>query len=100
MLRKLIAPVYLNGGKAVVSLSDAAPYGDADAVALAEGYSNRGADRLIIFDQSDSDETHDVSLTLMRRMGRGQRKAPGRREKDPVRRMQESHPECRQAIES
>lgn len=70
MLRKLIAPVYLNGGKAVVSLSDAAPYGDTDAVALAEGYSNRGADRLIIFDQSDSDETHDVSLTLMRRMAR------------------------------
>jgi phosphoribosyl-ATP pyrophosphohydrolase/phosphoribosyl-AMP cyclohydrolase len=45
-------------------------YGDGDAVRQAEAYSNRGADILLILDQSDSDQEHDVSLTLMREMAR------------------------------
>ena len=36
MLRKLITPIYLRGGKAVVSLTDASVFGDGDAVRLAE----------------------------------------------------------------
>ena len=70
MLRKLITPIYLRGGKAVVSLTDASVFGDGDAVRLAEDSSNRGADILMIFDQSDSDEEHEICLTLMRKMAR------------------------------
>lgn len=70
MLRKLITPIYLRNAQAVCSLEDASAFGDGDAVMLAADYSNRGADVLLIFDQSDSDEEHDASLTLMRRMAR------------------------------
>ncbi len=70
MLRKLITPIYLRNAQAVCSLEDASVFGDGDAVMLAADYSNRGADVLLIFDQSDSDEEHDASLTLMRRMAR------------------------------
>ena len=52
------------------SLTDSGVFGDGDAVLLARDYSNRGADILLIFDQSDSDEEHDESLTLMRQMAR------------------------------
>lgn len=68
--KKLITPIYLNKGKAVSSLTDASDFTIADAVTAAEDYSNRGSDVLMIFDQSDSDEEHDRSLTLMRRMAR------------------------------
>ena len=68
--KKLITPIYLNKGKAVSSLTDASDFTIADAVRAAEDYSNRGSDVLMIFDQSDSDEEHDRSLTLMRRMAR------------------------------
>ena len=70
MRRKLITPIYLRNGQAVKSLADASVLGDGDAVSLAADYSNRGADILLIFDQSDSDEEHDTSLTLMRQMAR------------------------------
>ncbi|MBP3872464.1 MAG: bifunctional phosphoribosyl-AMP cyclohydrolase/phosphoribosyl-ATP diphosphatase HisIE [Lachnospiraceae bacterium] len=70
MLRKLISPIYLREGRAVRSLTDHDTFGDGDAVRLARDYSNRGADIMLIFDQSESDEQHDVSLTLMREMAR------------------------------
>ena len=69
-LRKIIAPIVLHQGKAVRSLTDSSMMGDGDALYLAENYSGRGADVLLIFDQSDSDEEHEESLTLMRRMSR------------------------------
>ena len=82
MLRKLITPIFLRRGQAVRSLSDPAVFpqdeaaacaenpSDKGAVSLAEHYSNTGADILLIFDQSDSDEEHDASLNLMRQMAR------------------------------
>lgn len=70
MYRKLITSIYLRDGQAVKSLSDSSAYGGGDAVILAGDYSNRGADILLIFDRSDSDEEHDRSLTLMRQMAR------------------------------
>ena len=62
--------IILKDGMAVKSLADPLPFEGGDAVSLAEYYSNRGADELLIFDQSDSDGEHDQSLTLMRRMAR------------------------------
>ena len=41
-----------------------------DPVLLAEDSSNRGADALLLMDQSRGDEEHDLSLTQMRQMAR------------------------------
>ena len=70
MLKNMVSAIILKDGMAVKSLADPLPFEGGDAVSLAEYYSNRGADELLIFDQSDSDEEHDLSLTLMRRMAR------------------------------
>ena len=70
MLRKLITPIYLKNAHAVCSLSDSGMFHDGDAISLARDYSNKGADILLIFDQSGPDEEHDESLTLMRQMAR------------------------------
>ena len=70
MLKNMVSAIILKDGMAVKSLADPLPFEGGDAVSLAEYYSNRGADEILIFDQSDSDEEHDLSLTLMRRMAR------------------------------
>ena len=70
MLRKLITPIYLKNAHAVCSLSDSGVFCGGDAISLARDYSNKGADILLIFDQSGPDEEHDESLTLMRQMAR------------------------------
>lgn len=70
MLKNMVSAIILKEGRAVRSLEDPLPFQEGDAVSLAEYYSNRGADELLIFDQSDNDEEHDLSLTLMRRMAR------------------------------
>ena len=41
-----------------------------DVVGLAKYYSDRGADELIVFDLSDSDEEHEESIDLMRKINR------------------------------
>ena len=70
-MEKMIASaIFLNGGKAVSSLSDSSVFADCDPDQLAQLYSDHGADVLLVFDQSDGDEEHDLSLTLMRRMAR------------------------------
>lgn len=66
MQKKLVSAIYLKNGKAVTSLTEDEPYEGGDAVALSSHYSNLGADGLLIFDRSDTDEEHDESLTLER----------------------------------
>ena len=66
MQKKLVSAIYLKNGKAVTSLTEDEPYEGGDAVALSSHYSNLGADGLLIFDRSDTDEKHDESLTLER----------------------------------
>ena len=66
----IITPIFLYGDHAVCSLTDPSAFGDGDAVTLAADYSNKGADILLIFDHSDSENEHEVSLTLMRKMAR------------------------------
>ena len=108
MKKNMVSAIILKDGMAVKSLADPLPFEGGDAVSLAEYYSNRGADEILIFDQSDSDEEHDLSLTLMRRMARkvdipmwglGNKKGGGR-EEDPLRRLQESGPERIESIQS
>ena len=41
-----------------------------DVVGLAKSYSDLGADELIIFDLSETDDEHEASIDLMRRINR------------------------------
>src|SRR5699024_11127867 len=41
-----------------------------DVVGLAKQYSDRGADELIVFDLSDSDEEHDEAIDLIKKINR------------------------------
>ena len=70
MEKQIVSAVFLNRGMAVSSLTDSSEYAGGDPVMLAQQYSDRGADILLVFDQSKTDEEHDSSLTLMRRMAR------------------------------
>lgn len=70
MQKKLVSGIWLKKGKAVTSWGKTESYEGGDAVALAEHYSNRGADGLLIFDLSQGDAEHDESLTLIRQMAR------------------------------
>lgn len=70
MQKKLASVIFLKDGKAVSGLNHTALFGDGEPVSLAEYYSNRGTDLLLIFDRSEGDEEHDRSLTLIRGMAR------------------------------
>lgn len=48
---------------------DPAPVSD-DVVGLAKHYAERGADELIVFDLSDTDEEHDESIDLIKKINR------------------------------
>ena len=51
-------------------LKDLQPFRDGDALKLAEHYSNKGADALLIFDLSSDDADHERSLGLIKQMSR------------------------------
>lgn len=70
MNKKLVATIYLKNGKAVNGFQDFEVFADGDAVKLAELYSNKGADALLIFDLSEGDAEHEVSLGLIKEMSR------------------------------
>lgn len=61
---KLIPAIYLYNGK-VVDKSSKEIIGDGDAVALATNYGNYGADELLVFDISGTDEEHDANISTM-----------------------------------
>ena len=70
MQKKLVCTIYLKNGKAVKGLKTQEIFADGDAVKLAETYSNKGADALLIFDLSEGDAEHEVSLGLIKEMSR------------------------------
>ena len=65
--RKLIPCIYIAGGKAIKWFDDREVLAD-NVVELAKHYSDRGADELLIFDLSDSDDDHEASLNLLRQI--------------------------------
>ena len=65
--RKLIPCIYIAGGKAIKWFNDREVLAD-NVVELAKHYSDRGADELLIFDLSDSDDDHEASLNLLRQI--------------------------------
>ena len=67
--KRLIPCILIAGGKAVKWFDDKTVVSD-DVISLAKYYSDHGADELIVFDLSDSDEEHDEAIDLMKRMNR------------------------------
>lgn len=67
--KRLIPCIFIAGGKVVKWVNDKTVLCE-DAVELARYYSDHGADELLVFDLSDSDEDHDNSIDLMRKINR------------------------------
>ncbi len=67
--KKLIPCIYIVNGKAVKWFNDNEVLAD-DAIALARHYSKHGADELLIFDLSDSDEEHAIALKILQKISR------------------------------
>ncbi|MEO2238658.1 bifunctional phosphoribosyl-AMP cyclohydrolase/phosphoribosyl-ATP diphosphatase HisIE [Dorea sp. YH-dor226] len=67
--KKLIPCIFIADGKAVKWFSDRGILSE-DVVGLAKYYSDHGADELIIFDLSESDDEHDRNINLIKRINR------------------------------
>lgn len=67
--KRVIPCVLIKEGKAVRWFDDDTVIAE-DVVALAERYSENGADELIVFDLSDTDGEHDEAIDLMKRINR------------------------------
>ena len=67
--KRLTPCIFIDGGKAVKWFDDRSVVAD-DVIELAKQYSEKGADELIVFDLSNSDEEHDESIDLIRKISR------------------------------
>ena len=67
--KRLTPCIFIDGGKAVKWFDDSTVL-SGDVVGLAKQYSDRGADELIVFDLSDSDEEHDEAIDLIKKINR------------------------------
>lgn len=67
--KRLIPCIFIAGGKAVKWFNDKSVLDD-DVVGLAKYYSDHGADELLVFDLSDSDDEHEEAFNLMRKINR------------------------------
>ena len=65
--KRLTPCIFIDGGKAVKWFDDSTVL-SGDVVGLAKQYSDRGADELIVFDLSDSDEEHDEAIDLIKKI--------------------------------
>ena len=64
--KRLTPCIFIDGGKAVKWFDDRTIVSD-DVIELAKQYSEKGADELIVFDLSNTDEEHDESIDLIKR---------------------------------
>ena len=67
MKKRFIGCIYLKDGKAVTGFNDDTVI-NANPVEYAKMFREEGVDELIIYDQSDTDEEHDESLGIMKRI--------------------------------
>lgn len=67
--KRLTPCIFINSGKAVTWFDDDTVLAE-DVVALSKHYCERGADELIVFDLSDTDEEHEESINLIRKISR------------------------------
>lgn len=67
--KRLIPCIFIDSGKAVRWFDDHTVLSE-DVVSLARYYSGHGADELLVFDLSESDEDHDEAIDLMKKINR------------------------------
>lgn len=67
--KRLTPCIFIDGGKAVKWFDDRTIASD-DVIELAKQYSEKGADELIVFDLSNTDEEHDESIDLIKKINR------------------------------
>lgn len=67
--KRLIPCIFIYKGKAVKWFDDMEVVSD-DVVSLAKEYSENGADELLVFDLSSTDQDHDESIDLMKKINR------------------------------
>lgn len=67
--KRLTPCIFIDGGKAVRWFDDKEVIAD-DVISLAKHYGDAGADELIVFDLSNSDEEHEESIDLIKRINR------------------------------
>ena len=67
--KRLIPCIFIAGKKAVRWFHDDEVISE-DVIGLAKSYSDSGADELIVFDLSETDDEHEASIDLMRRINR------------------------------
>ena len=65
----MIPCIFILGGKAVKWFDDPTVVSE-DVIALAKEYSDNGADELLVFDLSSTDQDHDESIELMKKINR------------------------------
>lgn len=65
--KRLIPCLFIWRGRAVRWFDDRETISD-DVIALAKHYSDKGADELLVFDLSDSDEDHEESIDLLKKI--------------------------------
>lgn len=67
--KRVIPCIFIDSGKAVKWLDDRTVLSE-DVLSLARYYSEHGADELLVFDLSESDEEHDEAIDLMKKINR------------------------------
>ncbi len=67
--KRVIPCIFIDSGKAVKWFDDRTVLSE-DVLSLARYYSEHGADELIVFDLSESDEEHDEAIDLMKKINR------------------------------
>ncbi len=67
--KKIIPSIFIKNGKAITWFDDETILAD-DVVKLAKSYSINGADELLIFDLSNSDEEHDETIDIIKKISR------------------------------
>lgn len=67
--KRLTPCILINNGKAVKWFDDRTVISE-DVVALAKQYGENGADELLVFDLSDSDDEHEEAISLMKKINR------------------------------
>lgn len=66
--KELFVPLYLKHGRAAADRETCEELDAGDAAALAQQYSNYGADGILLFDLSEGDAEHDVSVGMIRKI--------------------------------
>ena len=67
--KRVIPCIFIDSGKAVKWFDDRTVLSE-DVLSLARYYSEHGADELLVFDLSESDEEHDETIDLMKKINR------------------------------